>query len=395
MMNWGINRLNHHDFEIEGTLIMKNYLIGRIVFLMLIVVVFLVSGCQKSEPIKIGVVATLTGENSKLSKSGINGLDIAIDEINQSGGIDGRQIELIIKDTEDSSEIAIKADAELIEDNVRIIIGPFTSGMVTRTIEFINSKDILVLGPTASVDTLEEKDDHYIRFIGSALNEAIALSDAAIKNEHKKFAVIYDMTNVGFADKLAQDFKREIEAKENGTARLLAIDPQKDETLETALSRVRELKPQAVLLVTNAKTSVTLAEKIKALNPDLQLYNSMWADTSELIKFGGDFVEGMIVVNGKSVDGDTEAYKEFNKTYIERYGESPDFSAIYSYDAMKALIKAISESKSLEPKIVKTKLLEISKYEGLQGLYSIDAYGDVNRDYHTFRIIDGMLEELK
>ncbi|GAU75449.1 ABC transporter substrate-binding protein [Fusibacter sp. 3D3] len=52
----------------------------------------------------------MSGENSKLSSSGINGLDIAIDEINHSGGIKGRQIELVIKDTEDSDEKAMKLD---------------------------------------------------------------------------------------------------------------------------------------------------------------------------------------------------------------------------------------------------------------------------------------------
>lgn len=374
---------------------MKNSFFGKQFILFLIVVMVFGTGCQKSEPIKIGVVATLSGENSKLSSSGINGLDIAIDEINQSGGIDGRPLELIIKETEDDPDKAMKRDEELISEGVKIVIGPFTSGMVTRTIEYINSQDMLVLGPTASVDTLEGKDDHYIRFIGSALDEAVALSDSAVKLDHKSFAVVYDMTNVGFADKLAQDFKDEIESKLGGTARLLAIDPQKVETLEVALSRVRELNPQAVLIVANAKTSVTLAEKIKALNPEMQLYSSMWSDTSELIKLGSEAVEGMVVVNWNAAKGDTEAYKHFYKTYVDRYGESPDFSAVYSYDAMKALIQAMTETKSEDPSVIKDKLLEISRYEGLQGPYAIDAYGDVSRAYHTFRIIDGQLKAIE
>ena len=221
-----------------------------------------------------------------------------------------------------------------------------------------------------------------------------ALSDAAVKLNNKSFVVIYDKTNVGFADKLAQDFKAEVEAKLNGSARILAIDPERSETFEMALAKIRELKPQGVLFVTNARDSAILAEKIKVNNSDIQLYNSMWANTEELVKIGSIYVDDMIVVSGDSLTEPSEAYRQFKETYKERYNESPDYAAVYSYDAMKALLEAMSASDDLEPMTVKAKILEISRYEGLQGKYSIDAYGDVSRTYNTFRLNKGELVPL-
>lgn len=365
-------------------------------FYLLVILAILVStGCQRSEPIRIGVVAILTGENSKLSSSSINGLDIAIDEINQTGGIKGRPIELMIKDTENRDEEAIKIDEAFFDDDIKIVIGPFTSGMVTKSIDYINSKDMLVIGPTASVDSLKEKDDHYIKFIGSARDEAIALSDAAVKLNNKSFVVIYDEMNVGFADELAQDFKDEIVAKVNGSASLIAINPQKLETLEVALAKVRELNPEGVLFVTSERESAGMAEKLKALNPEIQLYNSMWANTNELVKLGSIYVEDMVVVSDINHNEPSEAYINFKENYEKRFGEEPDFAAIYSYDAMKALIEAMSTADSLEPMVVKDKILEISRYEGLQGPYSVDAYGDASRPYGTFKIEKGKLVPLE
>ncbi|MBF4695237.1 ABC transporter substrate-binding protein [Fusibacter ferrireducens] len=364
-------------------------------YLLVMVAILMSTGCQRTESIKIGVVAILSGENSKLSSSSINGLDIAIDEINQSGGIDGRQIELAIKDTEGQDEKAIKVNEAFVDEDVKIVFGPFTSGMVTKSIDYINSKDMLVIGPTASADSLEGRDDHYIRFIGSARNEAIALSDAAVKLNDKSFVVIYDDVNKGFADELAQDFKAEIMAKTDGDATLVAIDPQKLETLEVAMAKVRELKPDAVLFATSERESAGMAEKIKVMSPEIQLYNSMWANTNELIKLGSSYVEDMIVVSDINPNGPSEAYINFKSTYMERFGEEPDFAAVYSYDAMKALIEAMSTAESLEPMVIKDKILEISRYDGLHGLYSIDAYGDAWREYNVFKIEEGNLVPLK
>lgn len=361
-------------------------------FLILSLVTVLLAGCQNDKPIVVGLVGSM---NSDLSISGSQGAEMAVYRFNKSGGINGHFVELRIKDDEGKPEMALKRDEEFVSEGIKLIIGNYTSGLVTRTIEYVNSQDILLVSPTASADTLSGKDDNFIRFIASAKDEAVTLADAADKLGDKRFAVIYDDSNVGFANELAAEFKAEMTEKTGVEPLVIAYDPNKPEQRETAFERVREANPEAVLMIVSSDESLEMMKKLHVVAPHVRLYNSMWANTQAFLKDGIKEFDGMVVVAGIDLQDESEPFSAFKANYIDSYHEEPDYAAMYSYEATMAVLEAIRDSGSEDPAMVKKQLIEKSKFEGLQGEISINSFGDATRAYNAYVINDGKLEKIQ
>jgi branched-chain amino acid transport system substrate-binding protein len=348
-------------------------------------------GCQSKEPIKIGLVGTMTGPNSDLSVSGRRGAEMAIDEINSKGGVNGHKLELVVKDDLNDATVALKMDQEFVKENVRLIIGHYTSGMVSPNMDFINSQEVLMMGPTISADNLSALDDNFIRFIASTKEQASALIEAAQKLKQSNFIILYDERNKAFTEPLVLNFDNQLKNKLGASAKILSFNPNQPELLTQALDAVKAEKPQAIFLIASAEDSASIASKIKEINSGIQLYGPLWANTPELIKKGGLAVEGMMIVGALDNSNQTETFINFKKDFSDRYGEAPTFSSMYSYETMKALAKSIDESNSIKPIDVKAKLIEIGTFDGVQEPFTIDQFGDNSRKYLIFKIENGSL----
>ncbi|MDD3306709.1 MAG: ABC transporter substrate-binding protein [Acetobacterium sp.] len=130
-----------------------------------LIMVMLTSCAQ--QPITIGFSAGLTGNASEMGVNGRNGLMIAVAEINAAGGVNGRPVELMIKDDQNNPEIALAVDQELYQDGVSFIIGHMTSNMARLTLPFVNQNNLLMLSPTMSSYELVDQDDHFISMVSS------------------------------------------------------------------------------------------------------------------------------------------------------------------------------------------------------------------------------------
>jgi len=163
----------------------------------------LLFGCNyQLEPIKIGVVGTMSGIDSDLSVSGRRGVELAVEEFNNSGGLNGRKVEIVVKDDKNDVNQALRVDNEFIDKNIPVVIGHYTSGMMVESMDYLRTRDILFLSPTISADSLSGIDDNFIRFIATTKEQAVVLTNLANKNNHKKFAIIYDLSNKGFNENL-------------------------------------------------------------------------------------------------------------------------------------------------------------------------------------------------
>jgi len=102
--------------------------IARLAFMM-VCGMLLVAGCSAKEPVKIGFIGGMSGRVADLGVAGRNGAVLAIEQKNAAGGINGRKLELLVRDDEQKPEVAGKVVAELLAQKVELIIGPMTSSM--------------------------------------------------------------------------------------------------------------------------------------------------------------------------------------------------------------------------------------------------------------------------
>lgn len=358
---------------------------------LLLVLLFATTGCFAKQEIKIGVVGTMTGPNSDLSVSGRRGVEMAVDEINAKGGILGRLITLVVKDDKNDKLIANKVDHEFLKENIKIIIGHYTSEMLTSTIDFTTENKMLLLGPTISTDLLAFKNDYFIRFVSSTEEEAEKLVDYIKTKKYKNFIIIFDERNTAFAYPFISNFSL-LFAKYMGFApEVIPYNPQNQVSQDNFIEKIDLSEAQGVLILASAEDCAKVSHQLKIKIPNVDLYGPLWANTPELIKKGGLSVNEMIVVNAITSDNVDDMFIKFNTNYFNRYGDQPSYSAIYSYEAMNVLAESIEKANSLDTLLVKSKMIEISEFDGVLGHIGINKFGDVNRKYILSKISNGSL----
>lgn len=355
----------------------------------------LLTACKASAPIRIGLVGTMSGEASDLSVSGRRGAEIAIKEVNDNGGINGTLVELVVKDDENNAETALRVDQALIEDNVSLIIGHYTSGMVLSVIDYINSVDALMLGPTISADQLSQKDDNFIRFIASTKEQAEVLSEDVKSKVMESVTVLYDERNKGFTEKLVENFGRLVKEKSGFDVNVIAYDPTVVNSRQKSLEAIKAIEPDGLFVIASAEECANVAQNLKLSLQETQFYGPLWANTQEILRKGGTFVEDMILVGAVDVESDDDSANQFLSNYYEQYGEQPTFASVYTYETVMALTRAIEETHSVHPLVIKNKMLEIATFEGVQKDVTIDAFGDNHRQYDLFQIKSGKLQKVK
>ena len=361
---------------------------------LMMVMITLGGGCSPKEDIVIGVLGTMTGANSDLSISGRRGIEIAVDEINNMGGVMGREIVLRLKDDENTVSRALDKIDECLVEGIPLIIGPYTSGMITPIIEDVNERDVLLMGPTISADSLSGRDDNFIRFIASTKEQATILVNEIGNIGLHKVMVLSDSRNAGFTDALVENFLNlmlELQQQEIVTLR---VDPSNDSELSQALKDVEKYKPDGLFIIASAEDVAQIAQQLHKATFKTQLFAPLWANTPELLRKGGDAVEGIYVLGGIDPDSTSEAYLKFSNTFEQRYGELPTFSSLYSYELMMALAKVMESTRSTDPQTLKEKFVDIGNFEGLQGDLKIDSNGDNTRAYLLFRNENGELRKV-
>lgn len=283
---------------------------------------------------------------------------------------------------------------EFEDEGTQVIIGPFTSGIVTNSIDQVRKEPVLIIAPTISADSLTGVDDNFIRLIASTKEQAELLAKIAYKNNHSKIGIIYDERNKGFTDALVENYKKTINTFYQPNFIELSYNPSDaEDRLEKVKSLISE-QVNAVFTIASAEECATLSKMLKNGLEDVQLYGPLWANTTELIKKGGSYVEGMIVIGGFDLESKLNSMNTFVDAYYEEYGENPTFSSVYSYEATKILIEAIRKNKSADYTEVKEYITTKGQYNGITGEISIDLYGDCSREYLLFEIESGQLKRI-
>ncbi|GCD10095.1 ABC transporter substrate-binding protein [Clostridium tagluense] len=352
------------------------------------------TGCNKDKKnIKIGILGTMSGINSDLSVSGRRGAELAIEEYNKASGLGEEKVELVVKDDKNDPIISLRAQKEFIAENIPVVVGPYTSGMIVDSMSYLKDKNILFLSPTVSSDALTGIDDNFIRFIASTSGQALLLNNMANKNKDKKFAVLYDLENKGFTDALYNNFKKLLERNKGEIVLTKTFSSSLNVNYSSLAKEVLDSKANALFIIGDSKTNAEITQQIRKLGTNIHIYSPLWSNTADLIRKGGNAIEDMFIVGGIDFSDKSMNFVKFRNAYVDKYGENPTFSSVYSYETVEALLLAIKMGPDLMPSTLKNNIIKIKKFQGLQGNYSIDKFGDNNRKYMIFKIESGQLKK--
>jgi len=335
-------------------------------------------GCSKPEPLKIGFVGGLSGKVADLGVAGRNGATLAIEQANESGGIQGRMLELIVRDDKQDEKVAADVTRELVALKVPAIIGPMTSAMALAMLPVVANTVTLLISPTVTTTDLSHKDDSFLRVISSTTDYA---SKSALyqyqKLGRRKVVAIYDLNNRAYTENWLRDFRESFEARGGSVVRALGFNSAEKVSFTPLVEELLALRPDSVLIIAGAVDAAMICQQVRKLNSDMPMALSEWGATERLIELGGHATDGLLVAQFLDRGDTTPRFQAFRKAYQKRFGQEPGFAGLAAYDAANVVIAALMRDP--EHRQLKQTILATAKFQGAQQEITLDRFGDADR----------------
>jgi branched-chain amino acid transport system substrate-binding protein len=335
------------------------------------------SSAFSQDAIKIGVIYDFAGGCHMYSEAGIKGIKIALEEINAKGGILGKKVEYIVRDTEGKTDVAVREVKDLIlREKVNFLIGPCSSGTALAMQVVHSEYKILRISAIANTEaqTVDKFSRYFVEVVPNTYMEAVAATRYFQKKvpKAKKFCTIGPDYDFGRREEMA--FAEEIKKLVPDAEIVYEAWPKLGEKDFTAfITAIMAKKPDAVHgslfggdLVSFTKQAAPYGFFEKT--PFIALY-----DFPVLLALGPDAPEGTFAFGrGCFFMDPNPKMMEFTEKFKKATGDYPDGWAVQNYDAVYLLKAAIDKAGTIETEAV-IKAIEGMPFEGLRQKFSIRA----------------------
>jgi branched-chain amino acid transport system substrate-binding protein len=334
---------------------------------------------SSGETIKLGTIAPKTGSLASFGIAATNGANLAVKEINEAGGIDGMQIEVINTDDQSDPTECLNAFNSLVSDGVGLIVGSVTSGCTSAITGAANEEGVVLITPSATADSITTEDDYVFRACyADSFQGAIAAAYAA-QSGYTSVGVVYcaaDTYSKGLYDSFSA-------ACEKYGVSVDAVE-------STASMDVQDYTNQFASMVKAGVELVYCPYYYDVIGP--YLVTQARAAGYDGIIMGADGYDGSLdyTVDGADLTAfnnvywtnhfdasdDSEIVQNFVKAYEDEYNESPICFAALAYDCVYMYKDAIERAGSTDPSAVRDALADTSvTYTCVTGTFSLDETG--------------------
>lgn len=356
----------------------------RLVWTLLLVA--LVAACGKSEPLRVGFVAELSGRSADLGEHGRNGFLLAVDDARQAGLFGERPVEALVRDVGRSPEATRAAVQELVAAGVQAVVGPMTSANVAIVHPLAESAGVVEITPTASAMSLAGQDDLLFRINWTTRQNGSHYAGHYFGRGLRRVSVAVNSNNKVFADSWLLEFRTAFEA----LGGRIEAAPYFDSAAGSYASVVRELlapAPDGVVVIGNAADVARIAQQVRKQAPTMALIAAEWAGSTQLIELGGRAVEGLMLAQNYNQADTSPRYLQFEERYRQRFGTAPAYASVLSYDAGAALMAALARRPA--GMALKDALRELGPFDGLQQPIRFDRFGDSERSVYFMTVRNG------
>jgi len=340
---------------------------------------------RKKEPIKIGLSINLSGRGGTAGEYIRDGAMLAVSEINKKGGVHGHPISLLIKDDKNTDEGILQADKELIAEGVPVIIGHTYSETTLKAYPYVTLHNTLLFTPFTGTTKLTGKDDLFFRTSIDNSAYGRALSALLAKQQIKTVSFLLDMSNPSFV----LDYVEQTRKHYPGHITPIQFNSQKTTDWKRIISGLLDPNPDAIILLTEVTMTGIAAQKLRAKGFEGDLIASLWAQTPDLMRYGGKAVEGLTIITFISPQYNNPQYVAFATAVKERFNKPVTARTVRAYEAIQIISEALKQCTEISVQELKKALLEISRFDSVMGPVRFDTFGDVVRPIFEIRVRNG------
>lgn len=341
--------------------------------------------------VKIGGIGPLTGAYANYGLSEKNGAELAVKEINEAGGIAGKQIELSYQDSQGESESAVNAYGKLMDWGMEVSLGCVLSGENASVVAAARDDDVLLITPSGSADKCIDGNDKAFRvcfydsFQGAAAAQYIKDNDIV-----DTVGVLYQ-SDVDYSVGLYNAFVEKCGE--------LGITIAETQTFTSTTST--DFSTQVNALVASGAKLVFIPFYAEEASTFLTQARGKFADG--VYFFGADGLDGILgkvaqdptiannvlMLTPFSADNPAENVQSFVKKYQEAYGATPDQFAADAYDAIYVIKAAVEKAGSTSGAALASALTSLT-VEGVTGIMTWTADGNTNKPASAILYYDGV-----
>ena len=329
---------------------------------------------KKKETIKVGEFASLTGPTATFGQSSHKGISMAFEEINASGGVQGKKISLVTEDDAGKTEETTNAVQKLVSrEKVVAVLGEVASSRSIVGGNVCETSRIPMVSPASTNPKVTEGKKWVFRicfvdtFQGSAMasfsRQFLKANSAAILTDRK------NEYSVGLAEFFERDF-----VADGGTIVCSESYQEGDIDFKPQLTKIKSTGPDVVFLP-GYYTDVGLVLKQARLELGMKMPfigGDGWDDEGLRKSISGDMEgDGCYHGNHYSVEEDRPEVKNFVTRFQQQYQEIPDAMAALGYDVARILADAIERAKSTDPEAIRLALEQTRGFAGVTGRISI------------------------
>ncbi len=331
------------------------------------------SGNAENE-ILIGHYASMTGSEATFGQSTDNGIKLAVEELNASGGINGKKVRLITYDDKGDTREAGTAVTRLVtNDGVKAVLGEVASGLSLAGAPVCQQYGVPMISPSSTNPKVTEVGDKIFRicFIDPFQGSVCAKFAWESKEIHAKTAAILFDQSAPYAVGLAEEFEKAF-VKLGGKIGTKQTYQGGDQDFSAQLTAIRGSSPEVVFIPGYYTDVGNISVQARKLNVNVPLLGGDGWDSSKLAEIGGKSIEGCYYSNHYSHEDPNPRVQEFIAKYKAKHNVTADGLAALGYDAAKILFKAMKRAPSLDGKDLAAALAATKDFEGVTGKISID-----------------------
>lgn len=341
--------------------------------------------------VKIGDIGPLTGAYANYGLSEKNGAELAVKEINEAGGIAGKQIELSYQDSQGESESAVNAYGKLMDWGMEVSLGCVLSGENASVVAAARDDDVLLITPSGSADKCIDGNDKAFRVcFYDSYQGAAAAQYIKDNNMVDTVGILYQSDN-DYSVGLYNAF----------VAKCGELGITIAETQTFTSSTNTDFSTQVSALVSSGVKLVFIPLYAEEASTFLTQAHGKFAD--DVYFFGADGLDGILgkvkqdtslannvlMLTPFAADNPAENVQSFVKKYQEAYGATPDQFAADAYDAIYAIKAAVEKAGSTSGAALASALTSLT-VEGVTGTMTWGSDGNTNKPASAILYYDGV-----
>jgi branched-chain amino acid transport system substrate-binding protein len=295
-----------------------------------------------ADPIMLGVSGPLTGPNAQYGAQWKTGFDLALDQINNAGGIKGRPLQYVFEDSQSDPRQSVTIAQKFVNDPTIVAeLGDFSSPASMAASPIYQRAGLVQFGFTNSHPDFTKGGDFMWSNSIAQSDEQPALAEFVVKQLGlKRPAVIHLNTDWG---RISKDIFVKA-AKDNG-AEVVATEgflpDEKD--YRSTLVRIRDAKPDGIVILAYYADGALIARQLRSTGIKLPVAAVSSVYSPKFLELGGDAVEGIYTKANFFPDDPRPEVQAFVKTYQAKYGKDPDNFAATAYDTIVLFAEVIKQ----------------------------------------------------